>query len=91
MKKYAESKGFFDFKAERELYSIVKAWGECSSQRRERILLPENCKNRKSIQKKEPTIVLNNNSGFFFRKRFSFTLLFDIFFCIQKGKARFVS
>lgn len=24
MKKYAESKGFFDFKAERELYSIVK-------------------------------------------------------------------
>ena len=24
--KYAESKGFFDFKAERELYSIVKAW-----------------------------------------------------------------
>jgi len=26
MKKYAESKGFFDFKAERELYSIVKAW-----------------------------------------------------------------
>lgn len=23
-------------------------------------------KNRKSIQKKEPTIVLNNNSGFFF-------------------------
>ena len=66
MKNYAESKGFFDFKAERELYSIVKAWGECSSQRRERILLPENCKNRKSIQKKEPTIVLNNNSGFFF-------------------------
>ena len=52
MKKYAESKGFFDFKAERELYSIVKAWWECSSQRRERILLPENCKNRKSIQKK---------------------------------------
>ena len=23
MKKYAESKGFFDFKAERELYSIA--------------------------------------------------------------------
>lgn len=40
---------------------------------------------------KEPTIVLNNNSGFFFRKRFSFTLLFDIFFYIQTGKARFVS
>lgn len=29
--------------------------------------------------------------GSFFRKRFSFTLLFDIFFYIQTGKARFVS
>ena len=40
MKKYAESKGFFDFKAERELYSIVKAWRECSSQRREAYSYP---------------------------------------------------
>ena len=39
MKKYAESKGFFDFKAERELYSIVKAWLECSSQRMDHCLL----------------------------------------------------
>ena len=50
MKKYAESKGFFDFKAERELYSIVKAWGECSSQRREGILLSENCKIAKQVK-----------------------------------------
>ena len=42
------------------------------------------------IQKKDRHC-LNNNSGFFFRKRFSFTLLFDIFFYIQTGKARFVS
>lgn len=52
---------------------------------------PRTAKTGNLYRKKEPTIVLNNNSGFFFRKRFSFTLLFDIFFYIQTGKARFVS
>ena len=67
MKKYAESKGFFDFKAEREeLYSIVKAWWECSSQYvmdrqwSERMLLPQNWKNVNQVNEERSKLLPKN-------------------------------
>ena len=52
---------------------------------------PRTAKTGFLYRKKIRQLFLITILGSFFRKRFSFTLLFDFFFYIQRGKARFVS